>query len=77
MLFFLYFISQSLRKVGQDPIVLLMCVTVFLSYLPEAGQYSCMFLYLKQVSVFISTVEEITVKISNIKFLGAYGNNND
>ena len=43
--------SQSLRKVGQDPIVLLMCMTVFLSYLPEAGQYSCMFLYLKQVSV--------------------------
>lgn len=42
--------SQSLRKVGQDPIVLLMCMTVFLSYLPEAGQYSCMFLYLKQVS---------------------------
>ena len=27
-----------------------MCITVFLSYLPEAGQYSCMFLYLKQVS---------------------------
>ena len=27
-----------------------MCMTVFLSYLPEAGQYSCMFLYLKQVS---------------------------
>ncbi|XP_074611239.1 hippocampus abundant transcript 1 protein-like [Acropora palmata] len=45
---------SSLRKVGQDPIVLLMCVTVFLSYLPEAGQYSCMFLYLKQVINFTS-----------------------
>ncbi|CAH3169197.1 unnamed protein product [Porites evermanni] len=44
----------SLRKVGQDPIVLLMCMTVFLSYLPEAGQYSCMFLYLKQVIHFTS-----------------------
>lgn len=44
----------SLRKVGQDPIVLLMCITVFLSYLPEAGQYSCMFLYLKQVIHFTS-----------------------
>lgn len=44
----------SLRKVGQDPIVLLMCITVFLSYLPEAGQYSCMFLYLKQVIKFTS-----------------------
>lgn len=49
-IYFLQFHSQSLRKVGQDPIVLLMCMTVFLSYLPEAGQYSCMFLYLKQVS---------------------------
>ena len=47
---FCLFLLQSLRKVGQDPIVLLMCITVFLSYLPEAGQYSCMFLYLKQVS---------------------------
>ena len=53
--FFYYYFSQfgyffqSLRKVGQDPIVLLMCITVFLSYLPEAGQYSCMFIYLKQV----------------------------
>ncbi|XP_048585821.1 hippocampus abundant transcript 1 protein [Nematostella vectensis] len=40
---------SSLRKVGQDPTVLLLAMTVFLSYLPEAGQYSCMFLYLKQV----------------------------
>ena len=49
-LFYLCSFFQSLRKVGQDPIVLLMCITVFLSYLPEAGQYSCMFIYLKQVS---------------------------
>ncbi|KAJ0068215.1 hypothetical protein NL108_017548, partial [Boleophthalmus pectinirostris] len=40
---------NSLRRVGQDPTVLLICVTVFLSYLPEAGQYSSFFLYLKQV----------------------------
>ncbi|KAK3755605.1 hypothetical protein QZH41_017599 [Actinostola sp. cb2023] len=44
----------SLRKVGQDPTVLLLSLTVFLSYLPEAGQYSCMFLYLKQVIHFSS-----------------------
>lgn len=31
--------------------MLLLCVTVFLSYLPEAGQYSSFFLYLKQVMV--------------------------
>ncbi|MGH0177045.1 UNVERIFIED_CONTAM: hypothetical protein FKN15_074218 [Acipenser sinensis] len=40
----------SLRKVGQDSTVLLICITVFLSYLPEAGQYSSFFLYLRQVS---------------------------
>uniref|UniRef100_A0A3B5KKB8 Hippocampus abundant transcript 1 protein n=1 Tax=Takifugu rubripes TaxID=31033 RepID=A0A3B5KKB8_TAKRU len=44
----------SLRKVGQDSTVLLICITVFLSYLPEAGQYSSFFLYLKQVIRFSS-----------------------
>ncbi|XP_033121891.1 hippocampus abundant transcript 1 protein-like [Anneissia japonica] len=42
---------MSLRKVGADQTVLILCVTIFLSYLPEAGQYSCMFLYLKAVSI--------------------------
>ncbi|KAG7229084.1 hypothetical protein INR49_013203 [Caranx melampygus] len=40
---------KSLRKVGQDSTVLLICITVFLSYLPEAGQYSSFFLYLRQI----------------------------
>lgn len=31
--------------------MLLICITVFLSYLPEAGQYSSFFLYLRQVSL--------------------------
>lgn len=44
----------SLRKVGKDSTVLLICVTVFLSYLPEAGQYSSFFLYLGQVINFSS-----------------------
>lgn len=44
-----FLVSQSLRKVGQDTTVLLICITVFLSYLPEAGQYSSFFLYLRQV----------------------------
>ena len=49
----LFFLSvvQSLRKVGQDSTVLLICITVFLSYLPEAGQYSSFFLYLRQVKL--------------------------
>lgn len=42
----------SLRRVGKDTTVLLICVTVFLSYLPEAGQYSSFFLYLRQVVEF-------------------------
>uniref|UniRef100_A0A8C9UAG5 Hippocampus abundant transcript 1 protein n=1 Tax=Scleropages formosus TaxID=113540 RepID=A0A8C9UAG5_SCLFO len=42
----------SLKKVGQDSTVLLICITVFLSYLPEAGQYSSFFLYLKQIMKF-------------------------
>ncbi|XP_023678880.1 hippocampus abundant transcript-like protein 1 isoform X2 [Paramormyrops kingsleyae] len=45
----------SLKKVGKDSTVLRMCITVFLSYLPEAGQYSCFFLYLRQVVNFSST----------------------
>ncbi|KAL6114990.1 mfsd14b [Pungitius sinensis] len=43
---------SSLRRVGKDTTVLLICVTVFLSYLPEAGQYSSFFLYLRQVIEF-------------------------
>ena len=35
---------------GQDQLILMLCVTVFLSYLPEAGEYSCFFVYLKLVS---------------------------
>ncbi|KAM6302672.1 hippocampus abundant transcript-like protein 1 isoform 2-T2 [Podargus strigoides] len=43
----------SLKKVRKDSVVLLICITVFLSYLPEAGQYSSFFLYLRQ-TVFLS-----------------------
>ncbi|NXL66910.1 MF14A protein, partial [Chordeiles acutipennis] len=47
-------IPHSKVKVGQDSTVLLICITVFLSYLPEAGQYSSFFLYLRQVIGFSS-----------------------
>ncbi|KAM6329513.1 hippocampus abundant transcript-like protein 1 isoform 1-T1 [Alca torda] len=39
----------SLKKVRKDSMVLPICITVFLSYLPEAGQYSSFFLYLRQI----------------------------
>lgn len=42
----------ALRKIGQDQLILLLCITVFLSYLPEAGEYSCFFVYLKLVMHF-------------------------
>ena len=41
--------TQSLRKVSKDTRLLRLSIMVFLSYLPEAGQYSCFFLYLRQV----------------------------
>lgn len=45
------------------------CVTVLLSYLPEAGQYSCIFVYLKlkmdfssiEVSIFIAVVGILSI----------------
>jgi len=40
---------QALRKIGQDFLILMLCVTVFLSYLPEAGEYSSFFVYLRLV----------------------------
>jgi len=41
---------QALRKIGQDFLILMLCVTVFLSYLPEAGEYSSFFVYLRLVT---------------------------
>lgn len=35
--------------VGRDRTVLILCLTVFLSYLPEAGEYSSLFVYLRLV----------------------------
>jgi hypothetical protein len=62
-------LAQALRKVGKDHTILMLCVTVFLSYLPEAGQYSCIFPYLKlvmgfsviMVSVYIAVVSTSSV----------------
>lgn len=55
---------KSLRIIFKDRTITLLCITVFLSYLPEAGQYSCFFVYLKlivgfsqqQVAYFIAYV---------------------
>jgi MFS family permease len=49
--------------------ILMQCITVLLSYLPEAGQYSCIFVYLKlkmnfssmDVSIFIAVVGILSI----------------
>ena len=38
-----------MKKLGHDKLILMLCVAVFLSYLPEAGEYSCFFIYLRLV----------------------------
>ncbi|XP_019892713.1 uncharacterized protein LOC101891354 isoform X2 [Musca domestica] len=61
----------ALRKVGTDHTVLMQCVTVLLSYLPEAGQYSCIFVYLKlkmgfntmEVAIFIAVVGILSISV--------------
>lgn len=60
---------KALRKAGLDHTILMQCVTVFLSYLPEAGQYSCIFVYLKlkmgfssvEVSIFIAVIGILSI----------------
>lgn len=64
----------ALRKVGAERTVLMLCVAVFLSYLPEAGQYSCIFVYLKlvmgfgvvQVAIFIAIVGVLSIGVQVI-----------
>lgn len=59
----------ALRRVGMNHTILMQCITVLLSYLPEAGQYSCIFVYLKlkmhfssmDVSIFIAVVGILSI----------------
>eukprot|EP00092_Neocalanus_flemingeri_P014110 GFUD01015219.1.p1 GENE.GFUD01015219.1~~GFUD01015219.1.p1 ORF type:complete len:563 (+),score=161.86 GFUD01015219.1:471-2159(+) len=43
---------SALRRMAKDPTICMLCLAVFLSYLPEAGQYSCFFVYLRLVMGF-------------------------
>ncbi|XP_059469788.1 hippocampus abundant transcript 1 protein isoform X2 [Neocloeon triangulifer] len=56
----------ALKKVRKDPTILMLCVTVFLSYLPEAGQYSCIFVYLKLVMGFSVVMVAIFIAVIGI-----------
>ncbi|KAK3763628.1 hypothetical protein RRG08_057048 [Elysia crispata] len=57
----------ALKKVGQDLLILLLCVTVFLSYLPEAGEYSSIFVYLRLMMNF--SKEEVASYIAVVGVL--------
>lgn len=57
----------ALRKVSQDQLILLLCTAVFLSYLPEAGEYSSIFVYLKLVMNF--TKENVASYIAMVGIL--------
>lgn len=60
---------QALKRIGADKLILLLCCTVFLSYLPEAGEYSSFFVYLRLVSIksFSYSLNDLIylVKLSN------------
>uniref|UniRef100_A0A0B7A295 Major facilitator superfamily (MFS) profile domain-containing protein n=1 Tax=Arion vulgaris TaxID=1028688 RepID=A0A0B7A295_9EUPU len=57
----------ALKKVGQDLLILLLCVTVFLSYMPEAGEYSSIFVYLRLMMDF--SKEEVASYIAVVGVL--------
>ncbi|KFM73310.1 Hippocampus abundant transcript 1 protein, partial [Stegodyphus mimosarum] len=67
---------SQLRKMGKDQMILMLSIAVFLSYLPEAGQYSCFFVYLRlimgfsadEVALFIAVVGLLSV-IAQTAFL--------
>ncbi|XP_057330642.1 hippocampus abundant transcript 1 protein-like isoform X3 [Microplitis mediator] len=61
----------ALGKVGKDHTILMLCVTVFLSYLPEAGQYSCIFVYLKLAMGFSAVMVAVFIAIVGILSVGA------
>ena len=50
-----------MRRIWKDQTILMLCVTVFLSYLPEAGQYSCFFVYLRLVMDFSKVIFVISI----------------
>lgn len=58
---------MALKRIGQDHLILLLCITVFLSYLPEAGEYSCFFIYLRLIMGF--SQEEVAIFIAIVGVL--------
>lgn len=67
----------SLKKIGKEKLILLLSVTVFLSYLPESGEYASFFVYLRlvmgfrseEVSAFVAMVGVLSVVAQTILLL--------
>uniref|UniRef100_A0A914I0Y4 Major facilitator superfamily (MFS) profile domain-containing protein n=1 Tax=Globodera rostochiensis TaxID=31243 RepID=A0A914I0Y4_GLORO len=59
-----------LRFLRDDPTVLRLCAIVFLSYLPEAGQFSCFFVYLRLVVGF--SPEAVALFIAYVGVLSVF-----
>jgi len=60
----------ALRKLGSDHLIMMLCITTFLSYLPEAGEYSSFFVYLRLVMGF--TEEGVASFIAVIGILSVF-----
>lgn len=58
---------KALWAIFQDRTIALLCVAVFLSYLPEAGQFSCFFVYLKLIVGF--SQEDVAYYIAYVGIL--------
>lgn len=59
-------IWESIKRVA-DPMILILCLAVLLSYLPEAGQYSCFFVYIRLVLGF--SAEDVALFIAVLGLL--------
>lgn len=55
-----------IRKAGNDTVILILCISVFLSYLPEAGQYSCFFVYLRLVVGFSDVNVSLFIALNGV-----------
>lgn len=59
---------QLLKKVGVDRTVFLICITVVFSFIPEAGVYSCILVYIRYVSNFNRLINVVKLVFFSISF---------
>ncbi|XKL65972.1 hypothetical protein PGB90_009392 [Kerria lacca] len=59
-----------LKKVGIHQTVLLICITVLFSFIPEAGVYSCIFVYIRYVIGF--SMKTVVIYIATLGMLAVF-----